>query len=386
VIVKYSENSVLPFIDNVIYAAPNILIQWATAFELLFQYAGKAIFPITLSSDYSNSQTSLTSWNNPISWLSLMIHVALLGYAIFKIRSKDLVAYGILFYLIGFSIYSNLFIVIGSALGERFLFTPVLGVCIIIANIIYNISKKASEYQKNGSTTKSVFARNLSFIIMLAILIPYTIKTYSRNSDWKSSFTLYHADIKNSPQSARLKYFYGNEVRVNRANSAPSNEEKVKYLNESIKYYSKALEIYPDYKAAIGGLGISYYRLGDKKQAYNYYSQAINMNTTEATTYNNMGVLFSETGKHSKALEYYLRAVLYDPYYFDAWKNLGNAYYDLGNNEKSIQSFYEALKFEPDNADCNYWLALGLQQKGETKEANKYFNKAFKLNPSLRAK
>ena len=118
--------------------------------------------------------------------------------------------------------------------------------------------------------------------------------------------------------------------------------------------------------------------------AYEYFDKAIQMNTTTATTYNNMGVLFSESGKHNKALEYYQRAVFFDPYYFDALKNLGNAYFEIGKNSESINAFYNALKYEPNNADVNYWLAIGLQMDGDQEKANKYFNIAFKLNPSLK--
>ena len=162
----------------------------------------------------------------------------------------------------------------------------VLGFCIIAAFGIVELGRNFSSPQKGKSKKLSI--KYIPFLISLLILIPFSIKTYSRNKDWKNSFTLFKADIVNSPKSARLKYFYGNELRVKKANVASSQQEKIHFLNESIDQYNKALEIYPEYKAVIGALGISYYRLGDKQQAYKYYDRAIKMGTTDAITYNNI--------------------------------------------------------------------------------------------------
>jgi protein O-mannosyl-transferase len=385
VITSFTENSSFSFIDNVLYFADSLLIQWATAFGLLWRYLTKIFFPLTLSSDYTYAQTILHGWENPLSWLSLAIHLTLLIYALLKFKTKSPVSYGILFYLITLSIFSNLIIVIGSPFGERFLFVPLLGICIVASHLLVKsklISNKV--FAKETSVLSLVKNNKLAFVITGLLLMPMSIKTIARNEDWKSNYILFKADATNSPNCARIQYFYANEIRKNKAMVAKNKLEKEKYLDQSIKFYNKAITIYPDFDEAIGALGMSYYRKGDKKSAYAYYEKAINLNTTTATTYNNMGVLFSELGQHNKALQYYQRAVFFDPYYFDAWKNLGNNYYEINENKKSIDAFFTALKYEEDDADANYFLAIGLQIEGRDTEANKYFNIAYRLNPSLK--
>lgn len=384
VVVKFTDQSTFSYIDNVLYYADDVFVQYATAIKLLGLYMLKSFLPISLASDYTFATTELTGWSDPLVWTSLIIHL-LIGVIIIRgFKKRNLLSFNLLFYLVSMSIFSNLFIVIGSPFGERFLFTPVIGICLAVATLIVIPGSKNEDVKANEANFLGFFAKHrLRLIPVVLLCFIMSIKTTARSSEWESSFTLYEADVQTHPQCARLHYFYANELRKVKALRSTDQQVRERYLNESIKEYNEAIRIYPEYKAAIGALGVSYYRLGNKELAYEYYDRAIRMGTTDATTYNNMAVLFSETGNHRKALEYYERAVIYDPYYFDAWRNIGNTHYELGNNPASIDAFRKALQYNDSDALVNFWLATGLREAGQEEEAQFYFNKAFSLDPSL---
>jgi hypothetical protein len=46
---------------------------------------------------------------------------------------------------------------------------------------------------------------------LLILLIPCSLITIARNSDWKDTATLFSKDIEKAPESALLNYNYGNE-------------------------------------------------------------------------------------------------------------------------------------------------------------------------------
>ena len=382
VVVKFTDQSTFSYIDNVLYYAPDIFVQFATAMKLLGLYLLKSFLPVSLASDYTFATTELTGWGDPFVWMSLVIHLLIAAIIISGIKRKAVWSFGLLFYLVSMSIFSNLIIVIGSPFGERFLFTPIIGICLSVAALMtIPFRGKEETPRKSGSLGSFFLQHRLHLIPAMVICVIMSFKTIARNSDWESSFTLYEADVRTHPECARLHYFYANELRKVKALRLEDPEVRERFLHKSIEEYNEAIRIYPEYKAAIGALGVSYYRLGNKELAYEYYDRAIRMGTTDATTYNNMAVLFSETGNHRKALEYYERAVVYDPYYFDAWRNIGNTQYELGNNAASIEAFRKAIEYKNSDAMVNFWLATGLREAGQEEEAKFYFNRAFKLDP-----
>lgn len=370
------------FIDNIMYAAPDFMIRLATALSILLKYLFILFLPLTLSSDFTYPQIELNGWDTPAAWISLMLHAGILVYAILNLKKKNISAFIILFYLFSMALYSNIFVVIGSPFAERFLYIPSIAFSVLMALLIIYIARINP---KDRTFHLQAMPKNfLLMALVLLVCIPYAYKTIARNHDWKSNYELFKADATNSPRSARIHYFYANEIRKQKAMKAAAVEERNFHLNESIKEYNRSIELYPDYADPYGQMGMSYYRLGDRKKAYELYTKSIGLSTTSSTVYNNMAVLYSEAGQHREALEYYKKAVFYDPYYYDGWKNLGNTYAELGDHQQAVDAFLNAMKYKDDDADTIYFLAISLQTLGRSAEAGVYFEKAYALNPDLR--
>ena len=126
--------------SNSLLAAPDIFSQKATAFYILFRYIILLIFPYPLTYDYSVATIPIFKVTDIEAILSILIYFVLGLYALVTIRKKNPVAFAILFYLITLFPVSNLLIIIGSPMAERFLFMPSLGYTMILTFILLNIT------------------------------------------------------------------------------------------------------------------------------------------------------------------------------------------------------------------------------------------------------
>jgi NADH:ubiquinone oxidoreductase subunit 6 (subunit J) len=115
---------------------------------LLGKYLLLLIFPYQQVCDYSFNQLPLVGFGSWQTLLSLLIYVALIIYAIRSLRKKSPVAYGIFFFIITMSIYSNLVYLIGSSFADRFLFIPSLGYCMAIVYLLYQYADKKKAHNK----------------------------------------------------------------------------------------------------------------------------------------------------------------------------------------------------------------------------------------------
>lgn len=113
-----------------------------------------------------------------------------------SLKKKSIASYAILFYFTTFSIASNLLFTVGVLMNERFIYMSSLGFCILVSYLLIT-------YIKNQ---KAVLA---SFVIILSL---YSVKTFTRNYDWKDSFTLFRVDSHHSLNSAKIQTSVGGDL------------------------------------------------------------------------------------------------------------------------------------------------------------------------------
>ncbi|MBU0763889.1 MAG: tetratricopeptide repeat protein [Bacteroidetes bacterium] len=371
--------------DNLLMAAKDFMTREATAILILGKYLLLIFFPHPLVSDCSYNQVPLTSFSDWRVPVTLAAYAAMGVYALIRLRKKDVVSFGILFFMITFSIFTNTVMTIGSSYGERFLFVPLLGFCLALAWLLTKLMK-TDVYEVFTSSGLIAFKRKYIavFAVTTVILIAYGYKTVVRNFDWKSNNTLYSRDVEYSPNSTHMQYHYGLTTMKDKALEAPTEEEKQAYLDTAIIAFKKAVDIYPYFADAYEQLGLAYFRKNDYDNALKYYNITIEKAPTKARAYSNMGIIYFSRGDYKKAMEVYEKAVKYDSRFADAYMNLGSTYGTLGMFEKSIQSFLNCLQYDPNNAQANYFLGITYEKAGKVQEAQKYLDKAYQLNPALR--
>ena len=369
-------------LDNVLYATESFADQLATAILILGKYIKTLFFPHPLGSDFGFNEIPITSFSDWRVLLSGLLHVGLLGYAIKGLKNKKIESFAILFYLINFSIFSNIFIKIGSSFGDRFLYVASLGFAIVLTYALMKVLK--ANPREKGQNVWSLIQKNGAFSALMGlIVILFCAKTMSRNTVWYDSYSLYAADVKNAPNSAKLNYHYALET-AKKGDAESNAQKKNEYYTEAKKHLNKALEIFPQYHDAYGRLGLTYYYEKNPTEALKNYNLAIKYKSNNATVYSNMGTLFFEQNNIPKAIESYQKAVEKDPRFLDGWRNLGSINAMTKNFSEAIRCFRKGLEVEPNNAVLNFYLGQSLRDSGNPTEAQMYLEKAYRLDPSLK--
>jgi len=365
-------------VDNLLVAAPDFLTRTATAIKILGLYFWKLLVPYPLACDYSYNQISIVGFDNVYVLLSLIFYLLLAVFALWKFKQKHILSFAILFFFITMSVYSNLIILIGTSFGERLLFVPSLAFTLSITYILLIVFKSL-----NKSLEFSKIFSNKVFVSILPILLIYLGLTWSRNKDWNSSLSLYEADIRKSPESAHMNYYYGLEIMKGKAmeNGVVTKPE---YLDTAIYYFRRARNIVPTFADAYDQLGLAYFRKNELDKALAYYDSCLKLAPGKSITYSNMGVIYFNRQQYDKALEAYENAVRYDPKFSDAWMNLGSTYGTLGKFNEAIAAFKKCIEYNPQNAMAHYFIGITYQNLGDKQNADFYLNKAYELNPSLK--
>ena len=135
----------VPPIDNFLVLARDFDTKSATAVAILGKYLRLLVFPHPLSVDYAYNQIPVVTWTDYKPLFALAVYLTLIVLALLRIQKKELWVFGIVFYLITMSLYTNVFIAIGSAFGERFLYLPSLGFCITIVALLAKLWKVTDE-------------------------------------------------------------------------------------------------------------------------------------------------------------------------------------------------------------------------------------------------
>ncbi len=351
--------------------------KYATIFYTLLLYLKLLIFPHPLTWDYYPYHISLLQFTDWKVLLSLLIHISLFVIMIIGIKRKSIFSFAIFIYLATLSITSNILFSIGAFMSERFVFVSLLGFCIFLA---YLISEKIKI--KMGHLTKY---RKVGLTITAIILLAFSLKTISRNRVWENNLTLFEHDIKISSNSAKGNSTYGSELYKlsEDAEVAGDTALRDKYLLQSIPYFEKAVEIYPDYSEALVRLGNIYYKLdGDYKKMFEYYIKTLKTSPLNADVWNNaIGVLVYNVNEPEYEKQVWLEFINAAPERPDPYLQIGNLYYftPIADVDSAIFYFEKAVKIIPQNFNLLFQLGVSYGNKQNFVKAREYLLRAAEI-------
>ena len=378
----FAGSSEISKLDNVLAGATSKIAALPTALMIGGKYLKNMILPHPLGSDFGFNQIPLTGWGDWRVLLSLLLFVGMVLVALRLFTKRSPISFGLLFFGITFSIFSNLLIWIGTSYGDRLMYTPSFGIILaLVAALIYFLKVDTTKKTTNGSAFFKAY--QLPILIVGAVALLYSFKTVDRNRAWKDSFTLYDTDISAAPNSAKLNYHYGLELNK-KGLDAGAASTKASWWDKAMLHFNRAVEIDPTYADAYGQLGLMYYRQKDYPKAMENYNKSLQFKQNNAKVYSNMGIIFFEQGNLNKAREVYEKAISIDPRFVDARRNLGSVYAQMKQFDQAILHFKEALKYEPNNATINLYLGFVYRDKGDNATSQQYLNRAYQLDPSLR--
>jgi tetratricopeptide (TPR) repeat protein len=384
--------------NNSLNGAPDFIGQKATAMYILLRYILLLIFPHPLTYDYSFAQIPIQKIMDPAALLAIIIYFAIGIYAVLKIRTRSLVAFAILFYLIALAPVSNVFMLIGSPMAERFLYVPSLGFCILLTFFLIRITKTERFKNKFVSFKQFIFSNSV-FVFVFILVGVYSLKTYSRNPDWKDNITLFGHDIQSCENSARAHFNWGTEilnvrfpkehdkekqndlldqviVELNKSNAIYNNEGV--YLILSNVYFekqdfpsalknnqtAKELSQKPNPKVNYNFSRI-YERIGQLERSLAYADSAINNAPNISFSYNQKGVVLSKLIRYDDAILAFKKCIELDPEFVMAYKNTGICYLNLKQGENALEFFNKAMAMNPADPSYTNLIASARQNIGD---------------------
>ena len=325
-------------VNNGLAAATNGSDRIATAVFMLGKYIMLLFFPHPLSWDYSFNQIPILSFSNIKVIITILVLLGLGIFSLLKLKEKNVFSYGILFFFITMSVVSNIFIMIGATMAERFLFTPSLAFCIVVPFFLQR------------------FGKNILLGIYAVALLGFSFKTFSRNKEWESNFTLFASGVEATPNSSRAQSALGSAYRDS-AEKQQNPNLRMELYQKSVPYYKKAIEILPDNTEALYNLGVTYYGMNDKENALKCYEQTLKVSPEYTNAANNAGVIYFERQDYTNAKKYFEQALQYMPNNADALGNLGAINHNIGNLPAAIDYYKKALVLNPNNQNVQSNLA-----------------------------
>ena len=348
-----------------------------TAVKVVGKYLWLFLWPAHLSADYSYNAVPLFGWrlSNWEDAKALIALAVVLGAALLALllavrwrRTGKPLLFFLGFFVVTLSPTSNLIVLIGSIMAERFLYLPSVGLAGCLVAAVYMLGRR-SPLQRRMEAPVAWAALGL-------VCLVFTAQTHTRNLDWHDSLVLWTSAVAVCPGSARPHYNLANEV-----------EHMPGRLPEAIAEYRQAIRIEPDLVDAHDNLGNALSGIpGRLPEAIGEYRAALRIGPGLAVVHNDLAnALARMPGRLPEAIAEYQAALRLEPENAEVHYNLGNALSGIpGRLPEAIAEYKAALRIQPDHADAHNNLGNALSGiPGRMPEAIAEYQAALRIQPDL---
>jgi Flp pilus assembly protein TadD len=144
---------------------------------------------------------------------------------------------------------------------------------------------------------------------------------------------------------------YGHDILINKAAFDLENNYGVElfrasHFDEAEKHFQRSVELYPRWWFAYNNLGAVYERKGDLGQARKFYEQSIKI-SDYYLAYENLGFILLKTTKPEGAIVFLKEAILKFPQNSRLRVALALAYYKAENQKEAARYAQEAYFLDP---------------------------------------
>ncbi|KRT83914.1 Anaphase-promoting complex subunit 3 protein [Oryctes borbonicus] len=334
------------------------------------------LFPCELCCDWTMGTIPLVeSFFDPRNLSTLTAYtflIMLVAGAVFTENRQQsaLILMSLAFLILPFLPASNLFFPVGFVVAERVLYMPSMGFCLLIAYGWTLLAEKRS--------------KKLAWLAIGILVAAHGTKTYLRNWDWESEYSIFMSGLRVNQRNAKLFNNVGHAL-----------ESQAKYT-EALKYFQTAVSVQEDDVGAHINVGRTYNHLKMFKEAEEAYLKAKSLlpKAKPGESYqariapNHLNVflnLANLISKNSTRLEeadmLYRQAISMRADYTQAYINRGDILIKL-NRTKEAQEVYErALLYDSNNPDIYYNLGVVFLEQGKASQALAYLDKALEFDP-----
>lgn len=374
--------------DNIHHVTQNALLgssglaeHGGTLLAMLARYLGLLVAPLNLSFDYSIGQVPLVGLGHPLALAGALVLLAwLLGLGL-QLRRGRLVGFALFALLATFSVASNtVVLVMGSTMGERYLFLPSLFFCLLVGAGLARLHRPPLLGRAN--------LRMLAPLLALSLLAG--ARSLARLPDWRDNARLIEADMLANPGNPRIS---GHFAIVRNAGSKPIVPTLTAlqaaldlHATDPLRYHWSGVHAH----TATGDVLRSAGRLDE---AMLHYESAVELEAAHFVAWFNIGWIHYNQGRPAEAAAAYGTGLRFkadhpmrdaDPTPWSAWwLNACIAARDAGRLDMALATCRRATEARPDWGQA--WAGLGLveEARGNRVEAEALIAKARALDPTL---
>ena len=350
-----------PFLENPLVGAD----PWTarlTAFKVLGKYVWRLVWPASLSCDYSYNAVPVVGWP-PAGWEDGQALLALAGVIAalvmiirWRRRSRPLVFFA-LFFLLTFLPVSNLVLPIGTLMGERLMYLPLVGFagCVVVG--VSTLCRRAGQAWPRPNA--------LAHALLALVIVGYGIRAFVRNADWHDDLRLYESTVRAVPGSYK--------AHKGLAAALAAHDEAHAQLDRIIAEEEQALAI-------IGASSVpvearSWTLLQQLGEAYGTKAGLVGVATPEGHRWLTRAAdTLAQAAAVNQAKEDLRRAKA--PADDSApvgasgiYANLGDVYLALGDHEKAADAFRHLARLVPGDPAAQLGLARVQVARGELEQA-----------------
>ena len=151
---------------------------------------------------------------------------------------------------------------------------------------------------------------------------------------------------------------------------------------EAAEECKEALQIDPEYSAAIFTLAQAYKKQKKYVEAIAGFERAIELDTRDPKPHVNLGEVYLETRDFDRAIVHLEEAISIDPEHSSqAHNSLGAALLEKKKLEQAEKELLKALEMRPRIPDAHYNLGLLYEEKGDLKGAMEEYRKEIEIHP-----
>lgn len=266
---------------------------FVASYGLLF-YLFRFFVPFQLSAFYPHPVNTDVL---PVLYYLAPLIIAAVIFVLFRlIRDRRMLIGGLAFYVVSVALVLQFFPVGGAVVADRYTYVPYIGLALLVAVFI---EKLQLEIKGKALLINSVF---------VAVILGFSLLSYSRNSVWANGITLFDDVIDKQPQA-----FYA--------------------------YHSR---------------GIAYYYQGNYTASLKDYDKAISLNNNYGLTHYNRGLTLMMLKQNEEALKSFSRTIELIPTHDQAYNDRAIAYYNLNNYVEALKDYNTCLTLNPANARAYY--------------------------------
>lgn len=153
-------------------------------------------------------------------------------------------------------------------------------------------------------------------------------------------------------------------------------------LEESLRYYSVAISLWPESGLLRNMRGFVFTQLGKNAEAIADYREAIRVGGRKKhVAHDNLGNTLGRMGRLEESVAEHRAAIRIKPDFYKAHRNLGISLAEQGKLEEAVSAFREAIRHKPDYYETFVSLGVALKWQGKLEEAVTEYRRAIQVKP-----